>query len=194
VSTVIRALVSVMLCAVSAHADPVTFEISLHVVKDVQTPDWLAAQVTVANKHFAAVDAAFEVTSQDELDAASTHVVTRADRNALAKLVTDHKIHVFVIQKLENVDDAKVPVHGVTWRADGKKYIIIGADAIDRVLAHELGHVFGLPHSSYPISIMNKTKRDQPPVEDRRFADEEQAVMKPVIKRLAKTLAVKHGP
>jgi hypothetical protein len=41
---------------------------------------------------------------------------------------------------------------------------------------------------------MNKTKRDQPPVEDRRFADEEQAVMKPVIKRLAKTLAVKHGP
>ena len=189
----IRALVIVMLCAASAHADPVTFEISLHVVKDVQTPDWLAAQVTVANKHFAVVDAAFEVTSQDELDAAATHVVTRADRNALAKLVTDHKIHVFVIQKLENVDDAKVPVHGVTWRADGKKYIIIGADAIDRVLAHELGHVFGLPHSSYPISIMNKTKRDQPPVEDRRFADEEQVVMKPVIKRLAKTLTVKHG-
>jgi hypothetical protein len=191
---VIRALLIVMLCVVSAHADPVTFEISLHVVKDVETPDWLAARVAVANKQFAAVDAAFEVTSQDELDAGATHVVTRADRNALAKLVTDHKIHVFVIGKLENVDDAKVPVHGVTWRADGKKYIIIGADSIDRVLAHELGHVFGLPHSTYPISIMNKTVRDKPPAEDRRFADEEQAVMKPVIKRLAKTLAVKHGP
>jgi hypothetical protein len=182
-----RALAILVLLAATAHADPVTFEISMHVVKDAQPPDF----VTVANKHFAAVDVAFEVTAQDEL--AVSHIVTRADRDALAKLVTDNKLHVFVIQKLENVDDPKVPVHGVTWRADGKKYVIIAADSPDRVLAHELGHVFGLPHSTYAISIMNKTKRDQPPIEDRRFSDEELARIRPVAKKLAKTLAVKHA-
>ncbi len=190
-----KTLAIVMLLVATVHADPVTFEISMHVVKDVQTPDWLATQAAIANKHFAATEVAFEVTSQDELAATAAHLVTRADRDALAKLVTDNKIHVFVIGKLENVDDAKLPVHGVTWRGGGKKYIIIAADSPDRVLAHELGHVFGLPHSTYAISIMNKTKRARPPIEDRRFADEELAAIKAVAKRLARSrLAVKHGP
>jgi hypothetical protein len=208
---VIRALAIVMLVAGAAHADPdlaaITaaapscdakrcFELALHVVADgdtlVQTPAWIASLVATANRHFAAVETGFELASVDALPTSATHIVTRADRDAFARLATGTRIHVFVIGTLENVDDAAVPVHGVTWRAKGRKYIIVASDSIERVLAHELGHVFGLPHSTYAISIMNKTKRDDPPMEQRRFADEELAAMKPVIARLAKTLAVKH--
>lgn len=179
-----------ILCGV---AGAETFELQVHVVDGVVDRAWIDRQVEVANQLFAPVDTGFEIAGQDALDASAKHVVTRADRDALAKLVDDNEIHVFVIGKLENVDDDK-PVHGVTWRGGGKKYIIIAADSMERVLAHELGHVFGLPHSSYPISIMNKTKRDQPPMADRRFSDEEQAKLGPVIAKLKKQLAIKHAP
>jgi hypothetical protein len=192
----VRALAILLVLCAAAHADPCSaktcFELALHVVPDTVDDAWLEQLRATANKHFAAVDAGFDYASRDELPASASHIVTRADRDAFAARVTDSKIHVFVIAKLENVDD-KAPVHGVTWRAHGKKYIIVAADSIDRVLAHELGHVFGLPHSTYKISIMNKTKRDDPPMDQRRFSDEELQILKPAVAKLAKTLAQHHS-
>jgi hypothetical protein len=74
----------------------------------------------------------------------------------------------------------------VTWRLpkDRRKYIIVSIQALERTLAHELGHFFGLPHSTYAVSIMNKTERTEPPVDQRTFADEEIAAMRPVLERL----------
>ena len=48
------------------------------------------------------------------------------------------------------------------------------------VLAHELGHYFGLPHSEYPASIMNKSrKKDRPPEKTWAFhVDEVSAIEK----------------
>lgn len=157
----------------------VVFQIVLHVAPDTVSDAWLDQMLAVANAQFHAVDASFEYAARDEHSVA--HVVTRADRNAFAKQVSDNQIHVFVIGKLENVDD-DTPVHGVTWRGKGKRYIIVAADSPDRVLAHELGHLFGLPHSTYKISIMNKTKRDDPPPEQRRFSDEELAILRANVK------------
>jgi hypothetical protein len=93
---------------------------------------------------------------------------------------------VFLVGPVDDVDVAGNFVFGVTWRArrSDRKYIILSAAALERTLAHELGHVFGLPHSTYAISIMNKTPRDQPPVDERTFADEEIAAMRPVLRRL----------
>lgn len=164
------------------------FQIVLHVAPDTVNDAWLDQMLAVANAQFKAVDASFEYASRDDHSVA--HVVTRADRNAFAAQVTDDEIHVFVIGKLENVDDDK-PVHGVTWRGKGKRYIIVAADSPDRVLAHELGHLFGLPHSTYKISIMNKTKRDEPPLEQRRFSDEELKILRANVK--ASKLA-QHAP
>jgi len=41
------------------------------------------------------------------------------------------------------------------------------------VLSHELGHFFGLPHSEFDISLMNKTVRLTPLVSELTFAEPE---------------------
>jgi hypothetical protein len=166
------------------------FGLQIHIAADdsglVVTPAWVAEQVANANRQFAPLGVGFQVAGVDALAASAVHIENRAARNALAAgKLTGTVIHVFLIRKLENVDD-DIPVFGVTWHRpnEDRKYIIVGADAMPRTLAHELGHVFGLPHSTYAISIMNKTHRDKPAPEDRHFADEEIAAMKPGLARL----------
>ncbi len=189
-----RWLILLVLCAPLAHAEEparaTTFGLQFHIapgpVAPVVTPEWVAAQVAMANHQFAALDVGFRVVGTSELPASAAHLRTRADRSALAPLVVGRVIHVFVTGQLDNVDD-DAPVYGVTWRTGTRKFVILAANARDFVLAHELGHVFGLPHSTYAISIMNKTKRTEPPLADRRFADEELAAMRGVVKRHVRT-------
>lgn len=166
--------------------------IQLHVASGdagpVITPAWFATQLATANRHFAPIGVGFQLASAD---AASTpHVATRAQRTALARHATGRTIHVFVTGRLDDVDVPGDEIRGVAWRKDGRKYVILSAQAPARVLAHELGHVFGLPHSSHAISIMNKTHRDAPPPEERTFAPEELAAMAPVVRRLVRGRAL----
>jgi len=169
------------------------FAIELHVAADdsglVVTPAWVAAQLAEANRHFAAIDVGFELESVDALPASAAHIVTRRDRDRLGDGHLDrHRIEVFLIAKLEDVDNPGDPVFGVTWRQprDDRKYVFVAANAFGRTLAHELGHVFGLPHSEYAISIMNKTPRDEPPMEQRTFADEEVALLRKGLTRIVR--------
>ncbi len=169
------------------------FGLQLHVVAGerggfVVTPAWIAAQVATANKHFAALGVGFQLAGVDGLPASAAHIETRGQRNQLAAHLGGPVVHVFFIAKLADVDEPGAPVYGVTWRVpkDDRKYVIVAGNAFERTLAHELGHVFGLPHSEYAISIMNKTKRDQPPMDERRFADEELAAMKPTVAELVR--------
>ena len=167
------------------------FGIQLHIVSSerglVAPPEWIATQLAAANRHFERLDVGFQLAGVDTLPATSLHIQTRGDRDALAEDRLGGKvIHVFVIGQLDDVDEENQIVYGVTWhqRRDDRKYIIVSAMALERTLAHELGHFFGLPHSSYAISIMNKSARTDPPVEQRTFADEEIDAMKPALKRL----------
>jgi hypothetical protein len=161
--------------------------IHLHVASGdhalVATPDWVAERLAAANQHLATIDAGFTIAAIDT--ASAMHVATRADRNAIiGKGLHAGVIDVYLVMRLDDIDADGV-IRGVTWRTkDDRKYIIMSILAPPRTLAHELGHFFGLPHSTYAISIMNKTPRDTPPPEQRRFADEEIAAMKPELKRL----------
>ena len=202
-----RALVAVIVLAQLARADELDtvrtaapacdaarahcFGIQLHVVASehglVTTPDWISTQLAAANRHFERLDVGFRLAGVDALPATAIHIQTRSDRDALADGRLGGKlIHVFVVGQLDDVDEEGQIAYGVTWhqRHDDRKYVIVSAMALERTLAHELGHFFGLPHSSYAISIMNKTARTDPPMDQRTFADEEITAMKPALKRL----------
>jgi hypothetical protein len=167
------------------------FAIQLHIAADergmIANAGWVAAQLVGANRHFEPLDIGFQLAGVDALPATAVHIETRADRNALAAgRLTGKLIHVFVVGQLDDVDTEGAIAYGVTWRLpkDRRKYIIVSIQALERTLAHELGHFFWLPHSTYAVSIMNKTERTEPPVDQRTFADEEIAAMRPVLERL----------
>jgi hypothetical protein len=153
----------------------------------IAKPDWLAVQLAEANRHFAPIDVGFQVVGADTLPASASHIATPADRDAVSEgRLTGKVIHLFITGQLDDVDQPDGIIRGVTWHVRGgdRKYVILSTAAPERVLAHELGHVFGLPHSRYAISIMNKRPRDEPPVEQRTFAEAELAAMRPALKRL----------
>lgn len=179
----------------------VVIQIQLHVAADdsgaIAKQAWIDTQLAAANRHFAPLGVSFEVAGIDRLPASAVHVETAADRNALAKgRLAGRRIHVFVVGQLDDVDSDGGIAYGVTWRLphDSRRYLIISVQALERTLAHELGHFFGLPHSSYAVSIMNKTERKEPPVDQRTFADEEIVAMRPVLERLIRDKRIVAAP
>ena len=176
----------------------VVLGIQVHVAAVDGTPvadeAFLARQLAFANQQFAALDVEWRIVGRDALPASAARVEDAAERSSFGPLVKGTVVHVFVTGQLDDIDKPGEVIRGVTWRTGETKYVILSAQAPDRVLAHELGHVFGLPHSTYAISIMNKTPRDQPPPEERRFADEELAVMKQSLARLLKTKVLTARP
>jgi hypothetical protein len=168
----------------------ITLQLHLHVVADehgkIANQEWIDMELGAANRHFAPLDVRFQLARIDALPASALHVETSADRDAIAEgRLAGRAIHVFVVGQLDDIE-AEGIAYGVNWHRpnDSRRYLIISVQALERTLAHELGHFFGLPHSSYAISIMNKTERTEPPVNQRTFADEEIAAMRPVLERL----------
>jgi len=162
------------------------FEIALHVVEeegvDVQTPQWFAAQVREANRLFAPIDVGFRVGSVAPVDAEFADTDTRLERDKLGR--DEHSlgvIHVFIVRRLADVDVEGAVIRGVHWRdraETSRRWIILSSIASSMVLAHEAGHFFGLPHSKYRKSIMNKSPHMDPPWPMRTFHDNELQIMR----------------
>ena len=131
--------------------------------KPLADAGWLAAEIDAAEGLFEPFGVRFAKADGAPLDARLAHVETRADRNALASHVTPHVIDVFVVGLLRDVDDPAQVRRGVHWHApSGVHYLILVASAPTTVLAHELGHYFGNPHSQVPDNVMSYERSGAP--------------------------------
>lgn len=143
----------------------------------------LAGSVSEANRLFAPVGLCFEGSVAGQVPERFSTVSTRAQRSAIgAGRHSRGHLDVFLVSRLDDLD-APGEIRGVHWRVrsgagGGGRYILLSRLAGSRVLAHELGHFFGLPHSAEAASIMNKAPRTEPPPEQRGFVEQEQAVLR----------------
>lgn len=137
---------------------PIAFTVAVQDGSEVATSAWLAEQVAQANLIFAPSDTSFVEREHRTMGAEHAHLESRSDRHALADLLVARSINVFVVASLRDVDDPSLMRRGVHWRSanhPGTHHVILSAISGPTVLAHELGHYFGNPHSSVPNDIMS---------------------------------------
>lgn len=146
---------------------------------------WLLAQLQEANTLFSEIGICFRVASILSLPKSESTMSSRIQRTQLGRgkeRLHHGKIDVFIVNRLEDVDVKGAEIRGVHWRdprnKESRRWIILSRIARSKVLAHELGHYFDLPHSTYPESIMNKTPRPLPPMKERGFVETEYSIMK----------------
>ena len=144
----------------------------------VVSKDWLDGQVAHANALFWPAKVGFEIESVQAISERFAHLSSRADRDALADHPrTPGRVHLFVVRRLDDVDVEGNLLYGVHWRLRrdrAQTWVIMSTrDESSTVLAHELGHLFELPHSRYPKSIMNKREDVKLPWPERVFAEPE---------------------
>lgn len=137
----------------------------------VMTRQWFDTRVVELNRIFAPANLAFEVASFENSDH-NPDPVTRVDRHRLGPLVDTEsgQIHVFLTRSLQDVDVEDHALQGVHWRSRRgggyRHFVIITAIGSEPILAHELGHFFGNPHSDTPGNVMSYTPGDGPPFLD----------------------------
>jgi hypothetical protein len=177
---------------------PTCYPIALHIATTpegpVRPPTWVAEQLTVANTHFAPSGIAFELAATTALPATAATVTTRQDRDRLAEHAHHpNAINVYIVATLMDVDRPGEQIRGVHWRERpdrARRWIVLSSIAPPLVLAHELGHYFGLPHSTDPSSIMNKTPRTTPPFETWTFPPKERARLEQTARRIERSREV----
>lgn len=138
----------------------------LHVVeeegKTVVPSPWIGPRIAQANRLFEPVGVQFAVIGSRRESSRYADLRTRQQRDLLGRGKSPKgAVHLFVVRRLADVDVANAVIRGVHWRdrsKSGERWIILSSIAPTMVLAHELGHFFGLPHSADGRSLMNKQK------------------------------------
>jgi hypothetical protein len=159
-----------------ARAEPTRLPLVFHVTQPAEDAGavvagdaFLERQLERANAIFAPYAIAFAA-KQVRASTARAHMQTRADRDALGRLVEPGVINCFVVASLRDVDEPARMRSGVHWRSrsvPGAHYVILSATAHSDVLAHELGHFMGNPrHSATPGNLMSYQRTEALPFLD----------------------------
>ncbi len=134
---------------------------------------WIAEQLANANTLFAPHGVRFTIAGRHTMGPEHARLEDRGDRHQLGHLLHDERIDAFLVASLRDVDDRSRYRQGVHWRPRGEEYargshfVIVSRIAGPTVLAHELGHFFGNPHSDVPGNIMSYDRGEVPPFFDR---------------------------
>ncbi len=163
----------------SASADERTFGLRVFVAdvegEPVVDQAWIDERIGWANRIFEPAGLAFTQQAREGLADEHTDLVSRGDRHALGPLIEGKRIHVFVVRSLADVDIEGNFIRGVHWRSrrggpgpggNRRHFVILSSIAGPTVLAHELGHFFGNPHSPTPGNIMSYSRGSGPPFFD----------------------------
>lgn len=135
---------------------------------------WLRVRVEQANEIFAPSPVRFVLGSR-ESHRGRAEIVTRGHRHELSLVAQPRVINAFVVASLADVDRRGEEIRGVHWRSRRgcqgapsceRHYVILSRISGPTVLAHELGHFFGNPHSDTPGNIMSYERAEVPPFFD----------------------------
>ena len=165
----IRAAIVLALPALVA-ATPV--ELVVHVAVDGDADPavdqgWLDDALAAANERLGPAEVAVTATAAGG-DGVPIDVDTVEQRDGLAAHATGTALHVFVVRRLADKDKSGDRINGVTWRyrgtdraLRGRRYIVVDKGALVDTLAHELGHFFGLAHTTDPANLMTAPGRER---------------------------------
>ncbi len=141
---------------------------------------WARRQVRYANRVFAPLGVWWVVTRVSPLSVRKIDSAVLRDRVGRGR---GQPGQVTWLAPMALVDlDGHTKRHGVHWRDRTdrrgellrRRWVIVARTPYPLVLAHELGHFFGLPHSRYAASLMNKRSAPgRPKASRRRFVQPE---------------------
>jgi hypothetical protein len=161
---------------------PVVFHVAERNGSAVAPPSFITEQLAAANTIYRPLGIELVERTRVPLAAEHAELVTRVQRDALARYVRRGAIHCFVVARLMDVDEPGRERRGVHWHPrhiPERSFLIVSQISRRNVLAHELGHLFGnREHSDVPGNLMSYQRLDGPP-----FLDEAQ------VRRVQSTLA-----
>jgi hypothetical protein len=124
----------------------------------VAPASFISEQLAAANSIYQPLGIDLVDIERVPLGAEHAEMLTRSDRDALARHVKKGAVHVFIVAKLMDVDEPGRERRGVHWHprpSPRDSYLIVSQISGRYVLAHELGHMFGNPeHSDVPGNLM----------------------------------------
>jgi hypothetical protein len=146
---------------------------------------WIEAQIAGAEELLGPLGVHVRWRTEKAIPAKHARLETRADRDALTGELEDGMINVFVVASLRDVDDPSRQRMGVCWRHSrhpSTPYLVVARTARPTVLAHELGHFFGNPHSGVSDNVMSYTRTGGPVF----FDDAQAAILRALAQRYLK--------
>ena len=150
-----------------ARADAGPVRVRIHTLELEGRPlgegPWLDAQWAEVSRLFGEAGVALERLPVRTTAVGRPDVVSRADRDAFAAGLEPGVVNVFVIGSLADVDEPGRMRKGVHWRPSGRAdlhYVLLIGSSPRGVLAHELGHFFGLAHSGVRDNLMSYARSE----------------------------------